>query len=58
LAELEDDVIDAERCADLARANRAREERDFIAAELVTALGLSGQPRRSGNPSERARQAV
>ena len=58
LAELEDDVTDAERCNDLARASRAGAERDFIAAELAAALGLDGRPRRAGDPAERARKAV
>jgi hypothetical protein len=58
LAELEDDLADAEQCADLGRADRARAERDFIAAELAAALGLGGRPRRSGNSAERARKAV
>jgi hypothetical protein len=58
LAELEDDVADAERCNDLARAERAGAERDFIAAELAAALGLDGRPRRAGDAAERARKAV
>ena len=58
LAELEDEVADAERCNDLARAERAGAERDFIAAELAAALGLDGRPRRAGDPAERARKAV
>ncbi len=47
LAELEDDVTDAERCNDLDRASQAGAERDFIAAELAAALGLDGRPRRA-----------
>lgn len=58
LAELEDEAVDAERCHDLARAERAGAERDFIAAELAAALGLDGRPRRAGDPAERARKAV
>ena len=58
LAELEDDVTEAERCNDLARASKAGAERDFIAAELAAALGLDGRPRRAGDPAERARKAV
>ena len=58
LAELDDDVADAEQFADLGRAERARVERDFIAAELAAALGLGGRPRRTGDPAERARKAV
>lgn len=58
LAELEEDLADAERCADLGRAEKARAERDFIATELAAALGLGGRPRRTGDPAERARKAV
>jgi tetratricopeptide (TPR) repeat protein len=58
LAELEDEVVDAERCNDLFRASKAVAERDFIAAELAAALGLAGRPRRAGDPAERARKAV
>lgn len=58
LAELEDELTDAEEGADPARAERARIERDFLAAELASALGLGGRTRRSVNPVERARKAV
>ncbi len=58
LAELEDELDDAELCADLGRAERARVERDFLSAELASALGLGGRPRRAGDPVERARKAV
>jgi hypothetical protein len=58
LDELEDELADAERCADLARADNARLERDFIVAELAAALGVDGRPRRVGDPAERARKAV
>ena len=58
LAELESELAEAESHADLARAERARDERDFIAAELSAALGVGGRPRRSGDPAERARKAV
>ena len=43
---------------DTERAARAREERDFLAAELAGALGLGGRERRLADPSERARKAV
>jgi hypothetical protein len=58
LAELDDEIDDAEQCADLARAERARVERDFIVDELAAAVGLDGRPRRTGDPAERARKAV
>jgi AAA ATPase domain len=58
VAELDDDISVAERDHDAARAERARSEREFIAAELSAALGLGGRPRRAGEPTERARKAV
>jgi tetratricopeptide (TPR) repeat protein len=58
LGELEDELADAERCADIVRAEKAASERDFIAAELAAALGLDGRPRRAGDPIERARKTV
>jgi hypothetical protein len=58
VAELEDELAEAEARADLRRAERARAERDFIAAELASALGLGGRARRPGDPVERARKAV
>lgn len=58
LAELEEEIADAEAMHDAGRADRAREERDFLAAELAGALGLGGRPRRAGDPVERARSAV
>jgi hypothetical protein len=39
-------------------ADRAREERDALVAELSAAYGLGGRPRRTGDPGERARSAV
>src|SRR5437764_15204456 len=58
LEELEDDLAEAESFNDTERAARAREERDFLAAELAGALGLGGRERRLADPSERARKAV
>jgi hypothetical protein len=58
LAELEDALAEAEAHADLARAEKARAERDFIAHELAAALGIGGRARRVGDPAERARKAV
>lgn len=58
IAELENELAEAESDADLARAERARVERDFIAAELSAAFGVGGRPRRSADPAERARKAV
>jgi tetratricopeptide (TPR) repeat protein len=58
LEELEAELDDAEVANDGERAARAREERDFLAAELAGALGLGGRSRRLGDPVERARKAV
>ena len=58
LAELDEELGDAEACADLGRIEKARSEREFLAAELASALGIGGRPRRAGDPVERARKAV
>ena len=58
LAELEDELADADRRADVGRAEKAAVERDFIIAELTVALGLGGRSRRVADPVERARKAV
>jgi len=58
LAELEEEITDAEALHDAGRVDRAREEREFLAAELAGALGLGGRPRRAGDPVERARSTV
>jgi tetratricopeptide (TPR) repeat protein len=55
LAELEDDIAEAERFNDLERAARAREERDLIGRELARAVGLGGRDRPAGSAAERAR---
>jgi non-specific serine/threonine protein kinase len=58
LLELEDEVVEAEAANDLERASRAREEREFLVAELGAAVGLGGRDRRQLDPVERARKAV
>jgi hypothetical protein len=58
LAELEDDLAEADADRDTGRAERLRAERDFLAAELGAALGLGGRPRMEGDRTERARKAV
>jgi hypothetical protein len=58
LAELDDELDDAERSHDPARVDKARAEREFLANELAAALGIGGRPRRAGDPAERARKAV
>jgi hypothetical protein len=59
LAELQEDLADAERSNDLGRATKTRQELDFIAAELGAAYGLGGRARKTAaNPLERARKAI
>ncbi|MEU4389253.1 AAA family ATPase [Kribbella sp. NPDC023855] len=58
LRELEEDLAEAEADNDLIRAEKARTERDFLAHELASALGLGGRARTAGDPVERSRKAV
>ena len=57
-AELKEELDEAEAFGDLARAERAREELEWLSAELGRAVGLGGRARRSGAAAERARTAV
>ena len=56
--DLQADVDDARACADLARAERAEAELDFVVAELAAGLGLGGRDRAMADEAERARKAV
>jgi tetratricopeptide (TPR) repeat protein len=58
IADLRQDADDADRDHDIERAARAREELDFIAAELTRATGLGGRDRRTPSETERARVSV
>jgi adenylate cyclase len=58
LADLEEEISEAEVNNDPERASRAREENEFLLAELGAAVGLGGHPRRLLDPAERARKAV
>ncbi|HVE68149.1 MAG TPA: hypothetical protein VNB64_06165, partial [Solirubrobacteraceae bacterium] len=58
LAELDDDLAEAQANADTARSARAQAERDALVAQLAGAYGLGGRSRRMGDPVERARSAV
>jgi hypothetical protein len=58
LADLEEEIEEADAWADTDRAGRARLERDALVDELAAATGLGGQARRLGDQSERARKAV
>ena len=55
LDELEEELDEAERFNDPIRAERAREERDFLVRELARAVGLGGRDRRAASHAERAR---
>ena len=56
--ELEEDLEEAESWNDPARADRARQELDFIQQELSQAVGLGGRERKVGSAAERARVNV
>jgi AAA ATPase domain len=58
LAELGEDIAEAESWSDPERATRARAERDALLHEVAAATGLSGRTRLLGDQSERARKAV
>jgi len=58
IEELRDDVHDAEACADLGRAARARAELDQFVAELARSTGLGGGTRSFVDSAERARVSV
>jgi hypothetical protein len=58
LADLDEQIADAEADGDADAAARATEERGFLVAELTGAYGLGGRPRRAGDPAERARTTV
>jgi hypothetical protein len=55
---LQQEIDDADRAHDLARAERAREELDQIVELLAGAFGLGGRSRALGSVAERARSAV
>ena len=55
IADLEDQIAEAESFGDGARAARAQDEMDVIAEELARAVGLGGRDRRGASRTERAR---
>jgi hypothetical protein len=55
LGELRVELEEAEGFNDPARATRARQEMDFLVAELARAVGLGGRDRRAAAHAERAR---
>ena len=58
LAELDEEIDDADRAGDPERSAQATAEKDALVAQLAAAYGLGGRPRRTGDPAERARQTV
>jgi hypothetical protein len=58
LVDLEEEIDEASRDHDQGRLEKLGAEKDFLAAELSAALGLGGRVRVTGDPTERARQAV
>jgi hypothetical protein len=58
LVEVDAEIEEAESANDPTRASRARDEREFLLAELGAAVGLGGRGRRVLDPVERARKTV
>jgi len=58
LEDLRAEIEEAESFNDPERAARAREEMEFIAQELSSAVGLGGRDRRAASTAERARVNV
>ena len=58
LAELDDELDDAEAKHDAARHVKRSAEREALLKEVARATGLGGKARRSGSPTEKARLNV
>jgi hypothetical protein len=58
LAELEQDLEEADAMGDDATADRARAEHDALVEQLASAYGVGGRVRRTPDHAERARKAV
>jgi hypothetical protein len=58
LADLDEEIDDADRAADIERSARAAAEKQALVDQLAAAYGLGRRPRRTGDPAERARQTV
>ena len=52
LAELREELDEAEQLADRGRVERTRGEIEFLTDQLASAVGLGGRERRSGRASE------
>ena len=58
LAEVEDDIAEAEANNDFGRAELARADRQFLVDELTRGVGLNGRARAVGDGAERARTSA
>jgi len=58
LADLRNELAEAERLNDVGRAEKARREIEFLRAELARAVGLGGRDRHAAAAAERARLNV
>jgi tetratricopeptide (TPR) repeat protein len=58
LADLDEELDDAEARHDVARHAKLSAEREALLKELARATGLGGKPRRTGSPTEKARLNV
>ncbi len=58
IRDLQEDLEEAERNGDLARAEQSAAELDALVEHLSSALGLGGATRKHSNEAERARSAV
>ena len=58
LADLDEELDDAEAKHDVARHAKRSTEREALLKELARATGLGGKPRRTGSPTEKARLNV
>jgi hypothetical protein len=58
IADLREEIDEADRFADIGRADRARRELDMLVQQLSNAVGLGGRARRVGSAAERARVVV
>jgi hypothetical protein len=58
LAELREDLAEAERHHDTGRAEQTRDEIEALTQQLAAAVGLGGRDRSTGSAAERARTTV
>jgi pimeloyl-ACP methyl ester carboxylesterase len=58
LDEIDDELANAESCADLGRVGRLAAEREALLHQLAADTGRKGRARRLNDPVERARKAV